>query len=43
MDSVVLKVATIQAGANLGTAYISGDIEVIYAGGYSKAPTVVVL
>ena len=42
-DSIVLKVASIQTGANNAAAFISGYIEVYYAGGYSTAPVVSLL
>ena len=39
-DSVMFKVASVQGGANNAVAYISGDIEIIYGGGYSRAPLI---
>jgi len=42
-DSVVLKIASIQGGANAASAFISGEVEVYYAGGYAQAPTVTLL
>lgn len=38
-----LRVATVQTGTNNATAYVSGYIEIIYAGGYSRAPSFVLL
>lgn len=41
--SVVLRIASVQAGANAAEAWVSGYVEIIYAGGYSRAPVVTVL
>ena len=38
--SVMLKVASVQSGTDNATAYLSGEIEIIYAGGYSRAPQI---
>jgi hypothetical protein len=41
--SVELRVASVQSGANLATAFISGEVTVIYAGGQSESPSIVQL
>ncbi len=38
--SVLFRVASLQSGADNAAAFISGDVKIIYAGGYSKAPTI---
>jgi hypothetical protein len=38
-----LRIATVQSGANNAAAYVSGYLEIIYAGGYSRAPSFVLL
>ena len=38
-----LRVASVQTGANNAEAFVSGNVEVIYAGGYSRAPAVTIL
>ena len=41
--SVEMRVASVQGGANGAEAWISGDVSVIYAGGYGEAPVLTVL
>jgi len=41
--SAILSVASVQTGANNAAAYISGYVEITYAGGYSRAPTIALL
>lgn len=38
--STMLKAASVQSGSDNAVAHISGSIEVIYAGGYSRAPLI---
>ena len=43
VTSVEMRVASVQGGANGAEAWISGDVSVIYAGGYGEAPVLTVL
>lgn len=38
-----LRVASVQTGTDNAEAFISGDVEIIYAGGYSRAPLITIL
>ncbi len=38
-----LRVASVQTGTGNAEAFISGNVEVIYAGGYSRAPSITIL
>ena len=38
-----LRVASVQTGTSNAEAFVSGNVEVIYAGGYSRAPSITLL